>query len=99
VDEYILTNKQWENLQAVKNQRVYKMPNGVSRWGHPTNALETSLAILWTAKLLYPNLFEEIDMYEEVRYFYRNFYEWELSDQYIEKILSGEGMRLRKGEN
>jgi len=97
VDEYILTNEQWANLQAVKNQRVYKMPNGVSRWGHP-NSLETPLAILWTAKLLYPDLFEEIDIYEEVKYFYRNFYEWELSNQYVEKILSGEGMRLRRGD-
>jgi len=97
VDKYILTNEQWANLQAVKNQRVYKMPNGVSRWGHP-NSLETPLAILWTAKLLYPDSFKDIDMRKEVKYFYRNFYEWNLSEQYIEKILSGEGMRLRKGD-
>lgn len=98
VDKYILTNEQWANLQAVKNKRVYKMPNGVSRWGHPTNAIETPLAILWTAKLLYPDLFEDINLPEEVKYFYSNFYEWDLSDEYVEKILKGEGMRLRKGE-
>jgi len=97
VDEYILTNEQWANLQAVKNKRVYKMPNGVSRWGHP-NSLETPLAILWTAKLLYPHLFEGIDMQKEVAYFYRTFYDWELSDDYIKKILSGKGMRSRKGD-
>ncbi len=98
VDKYILTNEQWADLQAVKNNQVYKMPNGVSRWGHPTNALETPLAILWVAKLLYPDLFEDIDMQEEVKYFYSNFYEWDLTDEYVEKILSGEGMRLRKGD-
>ena len=98
VDKYILTNEQWADLQAVKNERVYKMPNGVSRWGHPTNALETPLAILWVAKLLYPDLFEDINMQEEVKYFYSSFYEWDLTDEYIEKILSGEGMRLRKGD-
>ncbi len=98
VDTYILTNEQWADLQAVKNKRVYKMPNGVSRWGHPTNALETPLAILWTAKLLYPDLFVDINMQEEVKYFYANFYEWDLTDEYVEKILSGEGMRLRKGD-
>ncbi len=98
VDTYILTNEQWADLQAVKNKKVYKMPNGVSRWGHPTNALETPLAILWTAKLLYPDLFADINMQEEVKYFYSNFYEWDLTDEYVEKILSGEGMRLRKGD-
>lgn len=97
VDKYILTNEQWADLQAVKNKRVYKMPNGVSRWGHPTNALETPLAILWTAKLLYPDLFADINMQEEVKYFYSTFFEWDLTDEYVEKILSGEGMRLRKG--
>jgi len=97
VDKYILTNEQWSNLKAVKNQRVYKMPNGVSRWGHP-NSLEIPLAILWTAKLLYPEIFHETDIFNEVKYFYRTFYEQELSEQYIKKILSGEGMRLRKGD-
>jgi len=97
VDKYILTNEQWSSLQAVKNQRVYKMPNGVSRWGHP-NSLEIPLAIIWTAKLLYPEIFHDIEMFDEVRYFYRTFYKRELSDEYIEKILNGEGMRLRKGD-
>ena len=97
VDRYILTNEQWANLQAVQNNQVYKMPNGVSRWGHP-NSLETPLAILWTAKKLYPGLFVEIDMEKEVSYFYKHFYEWDLPVDYIEKILSGNGMRLRKGD-
>ena len=97
VDQYILTNEQWSNLQAVQKNRVYKMPNGVSRWGHP-NSLETPLAILWAAKLLYPQIFKDIDLHDEVNYFYQTFYKQELSEEYIEKILNGEGMRLRKGD-
>lgn len=63
VDEYILENEHWANIKAVKEKKVYKMPNGISRWGHP-GSLETPLAILWTAKTLYPELFHDLDIDE-----------------------------------
>jgi iron complex transport system substrate-binding protein len=97
VDKYIIENEKWRNINAVKNDRVYKMPNGISRWGHPTS-LETPLAILWTAKTLYPELFEDIDLYKETKYFYKEFFKFELDDELTERILIGKGMRISKGE-
>ena len=58
VADYIMTNKQWSSLSAVKKNKVYQMPIGISRWG--THSLEP-LAILWTARTLYPDLFADID--------------------------------------
>ncbi|MCG8640194.1 MAG: ABC transporter substrate-binding protein, partial [Desulfobacterales bacterium] len=72
VDEYIRTNKQWAALKAVKDNRVYLLPNGVSRWGHP-NSIETPLAILWTAKTLYPEYFQDVSLEKETKYFYQQF--------------------------
>jgi iron complex transport system substrate-binding protein len=95
VDEYIINNEQWENIKAVKNDRVYKMPNGVSRWGHP-GSIETPLAILWTAKKLYPEYTEEINLEKEVKNFYSEFFNYDLSDDDIKNILSGNGMRKSK---
>jgi iron complex transport system substrate-binding protein len=60
--------------------------------------VETPLAILWTAKTVYPELFEHIDMEEEVEYFYREFFGYQLSPEMIQQILSGEGLRKPKGE-
>ena len=66
VPDYMLSNEQWAGLKAVKEKRVYQIPNGVSRWGHP-GSLETPLAVLWTSKLLYPQYFEHINMEEETK--------------------------------
>jgi len=95
VDNYILTNTQWASLQAVKNNKVYKLPSGISRWGHPSSP-ETPLAILWTAKTLYPDRFNDLDMAGECRSFYKEFFGMELSDEVIQNILYGDGMRAAR---
>lgn len=95
VANYILTNQKWAGLKAVKNHEVYQMPNGISRWGHP-GSMETPLAILWTAKTLYPDRFKDIDMREETKKFYKEFFNYPLNDAMVDRILSGEGMRIEK---
>jgi iron complex transport system substrate-binding protein len=95
--DVFLQNKQWSGLKAVQERKVYLLPSGVSRWGHP-GALETPLAVLWTAKTLYPALFAEIDMVAETKQFYQEFFDYKLTDAEIEKILSGRGMIVKKGE-
>jgi iron complex transport system substrate-binding protein len=93
--EYIRQQDAWRNLQAVKHGKVYLMPVGVSRWGHTTST-ETPLAIVWTAKTLYPELCENIDIKALMREFYLNCFEYDISDEQIAQILNGEGMRLSK---
>jgi len=92
VANYILTNKQWAPLKAVKNKRVLQMPNGLSRWGHPSSP-ETPLAILWTAKTIYPDKFTDLSMTAETKFFYKTFFGLDLSDEVVNQILFGEGMR------
>ena len=92
VVDYIMTNSQWSSLKAVKNNRVYQMPIGISRWGHP-GGLETPLVIMWTAKQLYPEHFEDLDIREEARCFYQTFFNYQVSDEMLTNILNGEGMR------
>jgi len=95
VDQYILNNEKWTSLKAVKNKKVYKIPNGISRWGHP-GSLETPLAIIWTSKKLYPEYFSDVNLDETVRGFYEQFFNYTLNDDLTQKILSGNGMRLSK---
>lgn len=95
VADYIMSNKQWASLQAVKNKRVWRLPSGISRWGHPSS-LETSLTILWTASKLYPDRFTDVDLVEETKFFYEEFFNYRLTDMEAEKILSGVGMREPK---
>ncbi|MHB1420153.1 MAG: ABC transporter substrate-binding protein [Bacillota bacterium] len=95
VVDYIMGNKQWSSLRAVKNKKVFQMPNGISRWGHP-GSMETPLAILWTAKNMYPDLFRDIDMVAETKKYYEEFFNYKLTDELAKQVLSGKGMRLPK---
>lgn len=95
VDDYIRTNEHWANLKAVKGNKVFKMPNGISRWGHH-GSLETPLAMLWTAKTLYPHLFLNVDMIKETLYFYEKFFHYTINNETARRILQGKGMREAK---
>ena len=92
VDQLILTDKKWSPIQAVQDKKVFAIPVGISRWGHP-GGIETPLAILWTAKKVYPDLFQDIDLKKEVGVFYKTFFNLDLDDTMINKILGNKGMR------
>lgn len=95
VADYIMSNKQWASLQAVKQHKVLQLPNGISRWGHPSSP-ETPLAILWTAKTIYPERFADLDMVSESKSFYKTFFGLDLTDETIKNILYGSGMRAAR---
>lgn len=63
----------WQEIDAVKNDRIYITPEYVKPWGYP---LPEALALgeLWMAKKLYPEQFADIDMQREVDAFYTKFY-------------------------
>jgi len=90
--DYINASPQLHNLKAYREGHIYLLPLGVSRWGHPYS-VETPLAILWTAKTVYPELFSDVDIEKETREFYQNFFDYELSDSQLAKILSGRGYK------
>ncbi|NLN86645.1 MAG: ABC transporter substrate-binding protein [Syntrophomonadaceae bacterium] len=92
---YIMGHEQWRPLQAIKNERVLPLPVGVSRWGHP-NSLETPLVTLWTAKTVYPELFADIDIYPIIHDFYAEFFDWDLDQATMERMLKSQGMREPK---
>ena len=92
VADYILTDEKWKGLDAVRNKTVYQMPIGASRWGHQGSA-ETALGLLWLAKLLYPDQFKDLDLYQETKEFYLYFYGYDVSRETIKSILAGKGLR------
>ncbi len=96
--DYITTNANWASLRAVKNQKVHKLPNGISRCGHE-GSLETPLAVLWAAKTFYPDYFRDLDMKQETRGFYQTFFNYTLDDDGVARVLAGIGMRDPKGSN
>ncbi len=96
VYDYIENSPQLHNLKAFRNGNIHLLPLGISRWGHPYS-IETPLAMLWAAKKIYPAYFDDIDIGTETRSFYRTFFNYELSDDQLAKILSGRGYKEIKG--
>jgi len=95
VAKEILNDKKWSPIKAVQNKKVFSIPVGISRWGHP-GGLETPLAILWTAKTVYPILFSDIDLKKEMSSFYNTHFNLSLDEEMTNKILGNQGMRHAK---
>ncbi len=76
-----ISNDDWSNVKAVKNHEVYKLPLGSYRSYTP--GVDTPITLLWMAKLVYPELFNDIDVVQETRDYYKVLYNIVLSDDQI----------------
>jgi iron complex transport system substrate-binding protein len=63
----------WQTIEAVKNDRIYLMPEYAKAWGYPMPEA-MALGELWMAQKLYPDRFKDIDMQEQADAYYREFY-------------------------
>lgn len=79
------TGQDWSAVPAVINQQVYKFPLGTHRWWPPSS--DAPLALWWVAKVIYPEYFEDIEMEQEIKAYYQQFYGMELSDEAVSQIL------------
>ena len=79
-------NYDWSAIDAVKNEKVYKMPLGMYRSYTP--GADTPVTLLWFAKTTYPELFADIDMVEETKNYYKEVFGVELSDAQAASIFA-----------
>ena len=76
----------WSVVNAVENQRVYKMPLGMYRSFTP--GVDTPVTLLWLAKTAYPHLFEDIDIIHETKAYYQEVFGIALTDDQAASIFS-----------
>lgn len=74
-------------LDAVKNNKILVAPIAAHTWANRT--VEQVLTVLWAASEFHPDLFPHAELVGEVRNFYKTFFKTDLSDEQVEKILSG----------
>lgn len=77
----------WQQLAAVKQQRVLRNPAGVFPWDR--YGTEVALQIEWAAQQLHPTLFGDVDMAHQTTDFYRQFFDYSLSLADAQRILRG----------
>jgi len=79
-------NSKWATLKAVQNKELHRIPAGVFFLDKGST---TAMLVLWMATIMHPELFSDIDMVEEIKYYYSEFYEFELTDDQARMVIEG----------
>lgn len=88
----IMTDPAWAELSAVKNKKVYTNPKGAFAWDR--YGVDAALQPQWCAQILYPELFADFSIKDEVKKFYSTFLGYKLSDEEAQMILNNESPNL-----
>lgn len=84
----------WQNVKAVQDKQVYLVPNSPFNWFENPPGANTILGIPWTAKVLYPDKFSDMDLKNLTHEFYSSFYYYNLTDDELNSIITSSGLKL-----
>jgi iron complex transport system substrate-binding protein len=84
--DLVLHDPRWQNISAVKNDRVIPLPAGMFYWDGSTEGI---LLAELMAKTIYPDRFNDLDMASEVRRYFSKFYQFEFTEEQLGKFLRG----------
>lgn len=76
----------WSGIDAIENQKVYKMPLGMYRSYTP--GVDTPITLLWLAKTIYPDRFEDVDITEKTISYYQDVFGVTLTAEQAERIFT-----------
>lgn len=80
--EAIVESAEWQVLDAVKEGRVYQLPQFSAPLDTPVP--DSVLGIIWMANVLYPDLLgEDMQCEVEAPYFYGMWYDYEMSEEEV----------------
>ncbi len=83
----VMTDPTWANLRAVKEGRVYRAPTLPYGWFDSPPGVNRLMAVTWLTAILYPGK-GEFDLRERTREFYRLFYQVDLSQEQLDRLLA-----------
>jgi len=84
----VRTDPLWQDITAVKTGRVYLIPRTAFCWFDRPPGINRIIGIPWTAKVLYPDLFGDMNLEGLVREYHETFIHVSLTDDQIRGILN-----------
>lgn len=81
-----IKGQDWSQVKAVKEKRVYKTPIGIYRWDAP--GVETPLMMQWLAKVMQPEVFKEIKFEENLKKYFKEHFNYDLTAEDRKQILN-----------
>jgi iron complex transport system substrate-binding protein len=88
----VYSDKSWQGITAVKNKQIYLTPQDPFNWFESPPGANTIIGIPWTAKVLYPDKFKDMNISSLTKEFYSEFYHYNLTDSQVSSILSSSGL-------
>jgi iron complex transport system substrate-binding protein len=85
----VYNDSSWQNVKAVQDKKVYLTPEYPLGWFDRPPGVNTIIGIPWTAKVLYPDKFKDIDLRALTKEFYSNFYHYDLTANDLNNLLKG----------
>lgn len=92
----VMTDPNWKDIDAVKNKKVYLIPNQPFGWIDRPPGVNRIIGIPWLAKVFYPDQFSDLDLNGLIKEFYSKFYHYDLSDDEQNEIITGSGLPSEK---
>lgn len=86
----IYNTAEWKSVKAVKEKKVYSIPNKPFDWFDRPPSVNRIIGVKWLANLLYPE-YAKLNIEEEVKSFYKTFYYKSLTDAEVSELLDGAG--------
>ncbi|GAB6147251.1 ABC transporter substrate-binding protein [Desulfocicer niacini] len=84
----VFHDSRWQNIPAVQNHRVYRIPSAPFNWFDRPPSFMRLLGARWLLNKLYPGKYG-IDIVDETRRFYSLFLNFSLDRQAAEELLEG----------
>ena len=89
----VYNDSNWGKINAVKNKEVYLSPQSPFKWFDRPVGANMIIGVPWTAKVIYPDDYKDINMKDATKEFYSKFYHIDLSDNDAKQILLGSGLK------
>ena len=82
------TTAAWTNVDAVKRGRIFLSPSLPYGWVDSPPSLNRILGLQWLAHVFYPDRYK-VDIRNEARDFYKLFYQVDLGEPELDRLLAG----------
>lgn len=69
---------QYAGMSALESGDVYLVPKGIDYWNA---AIEAPLCVLWMAKIMYPDRFQDVDVKAYAQDFYKEYLGYDLNEE------------------
>lgn len=89
----VYNNSNWAHIKAVQNKDVYVSPQSPFKWFDRPVGANMIIGVPWTAKVIYPEDYKDINMVGTTKEFYSEFYHVDLSDDDAKEILLSSGLK------